>query len=425
MMSRRNSRGIVGGKDKVEDDMASEPENNISPETTEESFEALLDQSMRSPVRFEPGEKIAAVVTQITKEWVFIDVGGKSDGAVVIKEFVDEQGNVSIAEGDMIEVFFLSSRNREMLFTTRLSGGTTGSEHLREAYRSGIPVEGVVEREIKGGFAVKIVGNTRAFCPFSHMGLRRIEDVTPYIGQNLTFKIIAYEKGGRNIIVSHRAVLQEDRDKQKEALTGSLKEGMAVSGEITAIKKFGAFIDIGGIEGLIPISEISWGRVEDITTVLSVGQTVEVAIRKLDWENDKFSFSLKEMQPNPWDQVATRYPEGSLHEGRVCRLASFGAFVTLEPGVDGLIHISELGRGKRINHPKEVVEKNQLIEVKIGKVDEAGKRLSLVPAGGAEDSEVHDYRKHMATAAESVSSSLGTLGDILQAKMDENKAKEK
>jgi small subunit ribosomal protein S1 len=404
--------------------MNAEPRENTSQNGLEEDFETLLDQSMRTPVRFEPGEKMAAVITQITKEWVFIDVGGKSDGAIMINEFFDDKGQVSVSEGETIDAFFLSSKNREMVFTTRLSGGGTGSEHLQEAYHHDIPVEGFVEKEIKGGFAVKIVGNTRAFCPFSQIALRRVADGSPYIGKNLTFKIISYEKGGRNIVVSHRAVLEEAREKQKEALMGSLKEGMAVTGKVTAIKDFGAFVDIGGIEGLIPISEISWGRVEDINTVLSVGQTVEVAIKRLDWEKNKFSFSIKAIQPNPWDEVGSKYPEGSIHEGRVSRLAPFGAFITLEPGIDGLLHISELGKGKRINHPREVLEKNQIMDVKISKMDRAGKRLSLVPASGTADTENNDYRRHMTTDAGDAGS-LGTLGDILQAKMDEKKRKEK
>jgi len=391
---------------------------------SEENFEALLNQSMGEPVHFNPGEKVEAVITQITREGIFIDVGGKSDGYMAKNEFVDDEGNMTITEGDTIQAYFLSSRNNEMLFTTRLADDTTGTEHLEEAYHSGIPVEGLVEKEIKGGFAVKIVGNIRAFCPYSQIGLHRVEDAGAYMGQRLTFKIIEYGKGGRNVIISHRTVLEEERQKQKEALRGSLEEGMTVRGEISSIRKFGAFVDIGGLEGLIPISEISWGRVEDINDLLSVGQKVEVAIKKLDWENDKFSFSLKEIQPNPWKNVGLKYPEGSKHKGKVVRLVPFGAFVTLEPGIDGLVHISELGKGKRINHPREVLEENQTIEVKIAGVDEKQKRLSLAMVSDEQDSEERDYyQKHMAGSSKTSSGALGTLGDILRAKMDEKKTR--
>ena len=197
---------------------------------------------------------------------------------------------------------------------------------------------------------------------------------------------------------------------------------MTVSGDITSIEKFGAFVDIGGIEGLIPISEISWGRVEDINGSLSVGQKVDVAIKKLDWGNDKFSFSLKEILPNPWDDIGLKYPEGSSHTGKVVRLAPFGAFVTLEPGIDGLVHISELGKGKRINHPREVLEENQTIEVKISRVDEEEKRLSLAMVSNEQDSEDSaSYKKYMAGTSKKSSGSFSTLGDILRAKMEENK----
>ena len=386
---------------------------------SEESFEELLDQSIVGPIHLSAGEKVEAVIIKITREWVFIDLGGKSEGHISINEFMDDEGNITIEEGDTIDAYFLSSRNNEMLFTTRLTSGTAGKRLLEEAYHNRIPVEGLVEKEIKGGFEVRIAGNVRAFCPYSQMGLKRVENPDQYIGQHVIFKIIEYAEKGRKIIISNRTVLEEERQKQKDALRESLEEGMRVSGEITSIRKFGAFVDIGGIEGLIPISEISWGRVEDINDSLSVGQKVDVAIKKLDWENDKFSFSLKEILPDPWNNIGLKYPEGSRHKGKVARLAPFGAFITLEPGIDGLVHISELGKGKRINHPREVLQENQMIEVKIAGVDEEEKRLSLAMVSDEQDSEESDeYKKHMAESSKESSGSLGTLGDILRARRD-------
>ena len=382
-----------------------------------ENFEELLNQRMVAPVHLTPGEQVEAVITKITQKWVFIDVGGKSEGYLVREEFTDDEGAITIKEGDAISAYFLSSRNNELLFTTQLSGGAARNEHLEQAYHNRIPVEGLVEKENKGGFEIKIAGNTRAFCPYAQMGLQRVDNADHYIGQHLTFRIIEYAEKGRNIIVSNRAIREEERQKQKDALRGSLKEGMQVSGEITAIRGFGAFVDIGGVEGLIPISEISWGRVEDIDSILSVGQKVDVAIKKLDWENDKFSFSLKEILPDPWNDVGLKYPEGSGHTGTVSRLAPFGAFVTLEPGIDGLVHISELGKGKRIHHPREVLEENQTVEVRIVKAAEAEKRLSLALISDEKGSEELDYKKYMAAGSTKSSGSFGTLGDILRAKM--------
>jgi len=386
---------------------------------TEEKFEELLNKSVVEPAYFKPGEKIKAEVIKIMKDWVFIDLGDKSEGFISADEFTDDEGHCVIKEGDTIEAYFLSSRNNEKLFTTRISGGAVANAHLEDVYEGGIPVEGLVEKEVKGGFEVKIAGNIRAFCPYSQMGHQRVEDVEPFIGQKMTFKIIEYGEKGRNIIVSHRVILEEERQKQKEALRESLEEGMTVQGEITSIRKFGAFVDIGGLEGLIPISEISWGRVEDTESVLSVGQKVDVAIMKLDWANDKFSFSLKEIQPDPWINMGQIYSEGSTHKGKVARLAQFGAFITLEPGIDGLVHISELGKTKKIKHPGEVLEQGQTIEVKIGKIDEEARRISLLMISNEDGSqEADDYKKHMAESTGKLSGSFGTLGDLLQKKLN-------
>jgi small subunit ribosomal protein S1 len=404
--------------------MDEEDRDQFSDTDPEESFEDLLNQSLVGPVYLNTGEKVKAVISNITKEWVFIDLGGKSEGYIPIDEFRDDQGNAAIKEGETISAYFLSSKNNEMLFTTRLGRDSTGNEHLEEAFRNRIPLEGLVEKEIKGGFEVKIAGNVRAFCPYSQMGLRRVENAGEYVGQQLTFKIIEYAEKGRKLVISHRIILQEEIQKQKDELRLSLKEGMTVTGVITSIRKFGAFVDIGGLEGLLPISEISWGRVEDVNTLLSVGQNVDVVIKKLDWGNDKFSFSLKEILQDPWEGIELKFPEGSVHSGRVAALAAFGAFVTLEPGVDGLLHISELGKGKRITNPREVLDINQTIEVKIGKIDKAQRRLSLNMVPTEDDmEEVSNYKQRLDENHQNSSGSLGTLGDAFRKKMDNKKRK--
>ena len=392
----------------------------ITEKESEESFESLLNRSVVPSFHLNPGERIETVVIKITKEWVFIDSGGKLEGHIVVDEFIDDEGNITIKEGDRIRAYFLSSRNNERLFTTRLKIDKTGKDLLEEAYHNRIPIEGLVEKEIKGGYEIRIAGNVRAFCPYSQMGLHQLTNSDKYIGRQLTFKIIEYGEKGRNLIISNKAVIEEERQKQKDALRASLKEGMTVNGEITSIRNFGAFVDIGGIEGLIPISEISWDRVEDIRNILSVGQKVNVSISKLDWDNDKFSFSLKETLPDPWKDITQKYPEGSSHLGKVSRLTSFGAFVTLEPGVDGLVHISELGKEKRINHPREVLDGNQTIQVRITKVNEERKRISLSMVLNEKDSgEDDDYKRHLTAGGKGFSSgSFGMLGDLLKVKLE-------
>jgi small subunit ribosomal protein S1 len=287
-----------------------------------------------------------------------------------------------------------------------------------------MPVEGLVEKEVKGGFDVRITGDVRAFCPFSQTGLFRTDTPADLIGQRLNFRIIEYKENGRNIIVSRRALLEEERAKNKELLKESLREGALVNGTVVSLQKYGAFVDIGGVQALLPISEIAWGHVDDIAEKLSVGQEIEAAILKLDWANDKISLSLRSILPDPWEKAAVEFPIGMTLTGTVARLTKFGAFVTLSPGVDGLVHISRLGRGKRITHPSEVLREGQSLEVKIEKIDRDAKRISLIPAdeivesaGDDKKEEPDDFRKYM----NKDSGALGSLGDLLQKKLGAKK----
>ncbi len=286
--------------------------------------------------------------------------------------------------------------------------------------RIGIPVEGLVDKEIKGVFEIKIAGGLRGFCPFSQMGLQR-ENPKDLTGRHLDFRITQYGENGRNIVLSNRAVMEEERQRQREEQKGKLLEGARVRGEISSIHNFGAFVKIGSVDGLIPISEIGWNRTEDINEVLKVGQEVEVMALKLDWENDRLTFSLKRALPDPWDSLEKDFPPGSSHTGTVVRLTNFGAFVSLAAGVDGLLHISKLGAGKRIKHPHEAVAKDQVIEVKIDTIDKENKRISLSLAGSAQadDQGGEDYSQFLKTG----SPAMGTLADLLKAKLQEKKKK--
>lgn len=391
-----------------------------------ERFEDLFEQNAKAGGKLTPGQKVNATVVSIAKEWIFIDLGGKSEGAVSREEFQDADGNCTVQVGDAVEVYFLSDRKQEKLFTTRVSG-SAAQAHLEEVYRSGIPVEGTVEQETKGGFLVRLGGSSRAFCPYSQIGLRRVENPADYVGQKLAFRIMEFREGGKNILLSHRQLLEEEREKHKEELRGTLKVGDRVRGAITAIQKFGAFVDIGGIEGLIPASEIGWGQVEDIHGHLNVGQQVEVAVKSLDWDKGRYAFSLKETLPDPWEQAPVKFPEGSVHRGIVSRLADFGAFVTLAPGIDGLVHISNLGAGRKLKHPREVVKAGDELEVRIDGLDVEKHRLSLsvpAPAGSEEKARPEKGRKPEAAEADNRAEyqqyvarkpkTMGTLGDLLK-----------
>ncbi|MDH3999361.1 MAG: 30S ribosomal protein S1, partial [Desulfuromonadales bacterium] len=320
-------------------------------------------------------------------------------------------GELTVAVGDKISAYFMSRTGGEMRFTMRLGGGSSGTAQLEEAWRSGIPVDGRIEKEIKGGFEIKLPGSVRAFCPFSQLGMRRVENTDDVVGTSLPFRISKFEEQGRNIVVSHRVILEEERKQQREELKSTLKEGMVVKGTVTNIRDFGAFIDIGALEGLLPISEISYGRVENIEEVLHAGQELEVAVKKIDWEKDRFSFSLRDTLADPWSKVGTIYSAGATYPGKVSRLAQFGAFVTLEDGIDGLLHISKISE-KRIKHAQDVLKLGQEISVTIEKIDPDERRISLVMAG-QEQEEAGETSYEDAPS----SSGMGTFADLF------NKAK--
>lgn len=390
----------------------------VNEEEMDESFADLLEQSLSNQSgRLEPGQKVTARVLKVSAEWLFIDTGHKGEGVVDLKEFTNEEGTITVKEGDTIAAYFLSSSRGEMRFTTRVGGGASGSAQLEEAWQTGVPVEGVVEKEIKGGYEVKLAGASRAFCPFSQMSLRRIDNPESIVGGRLSFRITEYGERGRNIVVSRRALLEEEQNRIREEAYAAISEGMTVAGTITSLQDYGAFVDIGGLEGLLPVSEIGWSRVKDVRDVLSVGQQVQVVIKTIDREKERISLSLKDTLADPWEKVGEMYPEGSFHTGTVARLTAFGAFVTLSDGVDGLIHISKLGAGKRINHPREVLKEGETVEVKVESFDRESRRLSLSLAGAAraadeEEATLDEYRRRAGDAP----TGMGTLGDMLQAK---------
>lgn len=385
----------------------------------DERFEDLFNEKKIRAPKLKPGDRIDAIVAGISGENVFLDIGGKSEGVLNAAELRNDTGEIEIKTGDTLHVFFLSTRGGNMLFTTRLGSGQASLQELEDAFLSGIPVEGRVTKEIKGGFEVIIAGQ-RGFCPYSQMDIRRIEDPGEYLEKNLQFKIIEFSGHGKNIILSARALLEEERERQQEHLRESLREGDRVQGTVTSLRDFGAFVDIGGIDGLIPISELAWGQVDRVEDILSRGQEVEVVVRQLDWDRDRISLSLRETLENPWDRAADKYRPGSIHVGRVSRLAQFGAFVTLEPGIDGLLHISKLGSGRRINHPREVLEAGQEITVRIEALDKEKNRISLEP----EDYETDEKSTPQAIPEkikQSQPKSFGTLGDLLKAEMKRKK----
>jgi small subunit ribosomal protein S1 len=359
--------------DHKEDDAQSDPAGA----EREEDFARLFEESAKTSQRFEPGQKTKARIAGISGDFAYLDLGGKSEAVIDLKEFLNENGECSIKEGDEVESFFVSYENGLKKFTTLIRGYSTLSLNgIRDAYEAHIPVTGKVASELKGGFEVQ-VGKVRCFCPFSQIDLRGTRETESYVGQKFSFMVLEYKENGRNIILSRRVILEEDQENQRKVFKESLTPGMDVTGRVKSIQKFGVFVDIGGIDGLIPLSELSWSKGEKPADLFNIGDEVTVRIINIEWERERITLSLKAILPDPFLSALEKYPPESMVKGMVVRLETFGAFVNLEPGVDGLIPISKLGAGRRVKHPKEVLEVGQIVEAQVLEANPEKRRISL------------------------------------------------
>jgi small subunit ribosomal protein S1 len=348
-------------------------------------FGALFEAHLaRLTTDFQIGDRVKGVVTAVDRNTIFVDIGSRSDALMDRAELLDDQGQTKIKPGDPIEAFCIGSTDDGVRLTTRMSGKVADAS-LTEAYESGIPVEGRVMAERKGGYEVQVAGQ-RAFCPYSQMDLHRREP-SAYLGERFTFLVTEYDDSG-NLVLSRRRCLEQDQAAQRAALRATLAEGALVDGVITKLMPFGAFVDLGaGVEGLIHVSELGWGRGLNTEDVVAAGQAVKVSVLKLDWENNRISLSLRHAQEDPWDRLVAggSYVEGRRRQGTVTKLMPFGAFVELEPGIEGLVHVSRLGAGRRIGHPSEVVKEGDHVEVSILHVDPEKRRISLTMEGTVGD----------------------------------------
>ncbi len=391
--------------------------NQPQEDQNEENFAEMFEQAYKEPSRMEPGQKVEAPIIKLTPEWALIEVGGKGEGYVAISELKDSAGNLIVKEGDRIRAWFLHTEEGEMRFTTKIGTGPAAMAQLGDAFRSHIPLAGTVSREMKGGFEITINGGLRAFCPFSQMGIRREEDKAAYIGKEFAFNIIEMDR--RNIVLSRREMVEKERQEKAAALKETLHEGDKVHGTVTSIQKFGAFIDIGGVEGLLPVSEIAWSRTENVSDVLKSGQQVDVIVKKLDWDNQRISFSLKDTLQDPWETADANWPSGTYHTGTVTRLAPFGAFISLGEGVEGLLHVSRLGGDRRVNHPEDVLKVGQTIEVRIESVDSRNRRISLIPAEvSREQDETNATLSKYQGQAETEAPMMGSMGEQLKRQLE-------
>ncbi|HKB15355.1 MAG TPA: S1 RNA-binding domain-containing protein, partial [Planctomycetota bacterium] len=306
-------------------------------EGDEGEFGKMLEGSMKAR-SFEDGETVKGVVVALGPDVAFLDIGGKSEATIDISELRDEEGDIEVEVGETIEALVIGSEGGLKL-SRKLARGAAAKEHLGEAFRAGLPVEGKVEKVIKGGYEVRIAGQ-RAFCPFSQMDLQKTADPNVHVGKVLTFRIIEFKEGGKNLILSRRALLQEEEKARAEETRKAIVPDAVLKGKVVSVRDYGAFVDLGGIQGLLHVSEMGWARVTNPSEVVKPGDEITVKVLKLDPDKGRISLGLKQLQPDPWSRVAETYPIGKIVNGRVVRLQDFGAFIELEPGVEGLAHVS-------------------------------------------------------------------------------------
>ncbi len=396
-----------------------------------EDFAALLasSESAAGGVRVAVGDLISGRVVAIGQTSAFVTVGAKGEAEIDLVEFRDPTtGELGLKVGDCIEATVIDDgrTSGSIVLKQTLGRGAHLPAELEQALEHGIAVEGVVTGENKGGFDVQI-GRVRAFCPGSQIDLRRGErrQAADYVGQRLRFRLTRIEAGGRNVVVSRRQLLEEEADELAAETWKRLEVGAVVSGTVTSVRDFGAFVDLGGVDGLIHITELGYGRIGHPSEALTEGQVVETQVVKIDLPEhaggrSQVGLSLKALATDPWETVREEFPVGATVKGTVRRLESFGVFVEIAPGLDGLVHVSKMVLDRRISHPRQVVSPGDEVEVTVLASDPKHRRLSLSMIENARDArdaaEARDRADEQAMLAkQNTPRSLGTFADLLGA----------
>ncbi|MAO55007.1 MAG: 30S ribosomal protein S1 [Rhodospirillaceae bacterium] len=347
-----------------------------TPQSTED-FEALLNESLGDDEGFE-GRVLRGVVVNVDGDFAIVDVGLKSEGRVPLKEFMSPGSDEKLVAGDEVDVYVERYEDRDGL--VRLSREKARREEawvgLEKAFEKGERVNGVIFGRVKGGFIVDLDGAV-AFLPGSQVDIRPVRDVQPLMGMPQPFQILKMDPQRNNIVVSRRAVLEETRTEARSELISSLQEGQVLEGVVKNITDYGAFVDLGGVDGLLHVTDIAWKRINHPSEALSIGETVKVQIIRFNAETQRISLGMKQLEADPWDGVEAKYPVGTKFTGRVTNITDYGAFVELEPGVEGLVHVSEMSWTKKNVHPGKIVSTSQEVEVMVLDVDPDKRRISL------------------------------------------------
>lgn len=341
------------------------------------SFEDLLNEAFAQEYTIE-GSVVRGTILRIDGDFALVDVGLKSEGRISTREFTRHGDSAELKAGDQIDVFVERYEDKDGLIV--LSRDKARREEawndLEKSFNDAQRVDGVIFGRVKGGFTVDLSGAV-AFLPGSQVDIRPVRDIGPLMGQSQTFQILKMDRARGNIVVSRRAVLEESRAEERAKLMSGLKEGMILDGVVKNITDYGAFVDLGGVDGLLHVTDISWKRVNHPSEALTIGQTVKVQVIRFNAETQRISLGMKQLEADPWDGVAAKYPQGTKFVGRVTNITDYGAFVELEAGVEGLVHVSEMSWTKKNIHPGKIVSTSQEVEVMILDVDQEKRRISL------------------------------------------------
>jgi small subunit ribosomal protein S1 len=379
-----------------------------------EDFAALFEASLKQK-RIERGQTIEGAIVAIGPEVAFVNVGGKGEAMIALDELRDADGALEVAVGDRIQAVVVST-DGGLTLSRKLARAAATDRQIEGAFRAGLPVEGKVERAVKGGYEIR-VGRTRAFCPISQIDTRRDTDSAEHIGRVYAFRIIEYKEGGRNLIVSRRALLEDAQRAGAAELRRSIAVDAVMTGRVASVRDFGAFVELGsGVQGLLPISEMSWSRVPSAASVVAAGDEITVKVLRIDDEGQKITLGLKQLGDDPWSKVSASYAVGQVHEGRVTRLAEFGAFVELEPGIEGLAHVSTFPPGQP-GAWRRLVPVGTTGPFEVVSLDLAAKRIGLALVhegrrGAAREAE--DVREYAERPESEPGKTFGSLADKLR-----------
>ncbi|NBR68155.1 MAG: 30S ribosomal protein S1 [Actinobacteria bacterium] len=351
------------------------PELYDEDELSSSEFDAMMEMYNGTLASIEEGEIVKSRVLEIRENLVVLDIGFKSEGTIPLEEFKDMP---DLKPGDQVEVLLehLEDSEGSVVLSKKKADFMRVWERIRVAYESDQPVEGVLVKKIKGGVVVDLMG-VDAFLPGSQIALRRVPNIDDLLGQKYEFKIIKLNKRRRNIVVSRRVILETERAGKREKLMKELAKDQVRKGVVKNITDFGAFIDLGGVDGLLHITDMSWGRISHPSEMVQIGMELEVKVLDIDWERERISLGLKQLQAYPWKDVAEKFPVGTRVSGKVVSITNYGAFIELEPGIEGLVHISEMSWTRNVRHPSKLVSIGETIEAVVLKVDSGEEKISL------------------------------------------------